>query len=177
MYFSLHVHFYSLLCLWIHLHAKFLQLKSSLQFSNLKWVWMLQYFLFLRVRVFIIKCHPVFSYPHNMVYPLVIKRDPGVHTIFPLFCTFFPPAYDACEEPCIMNAVCVRASTVALTGIFGLIIVSCTKHDRGDPLAAALRALCAICEGNLDFLQRLGRGSKEACSAPAADCSWGWILH
>lgn len=112
-----------------------------------------------------------------MVYPAVVKRHPGVHTIFPMFCTFLPPAHDACEEPGVMNAVCMRTSTVTLTGIFGLIIVSRTKHDRSDSGTAALRTLGPICEGNLYLLQRASRGSQVPCSAPAADRSRGGFLH
>lgn len=112
-----------------------------------------------------------------MVYPAVVKGHPGVHAIFPFLCTFFPPAHDARQEPRVMNTVCVRASTVPLTGVFGLVIVPRAEHDGGDPGTAAAHALRPICEGNLDLLQSVGREPEEARSAPAADRSRGRLLH
>lgn len=112
-----------------------------------------------------------------MVYPAVIKRHPGVHTIFPLLCTFFPPAHNARKEPRVMNAVSVRTSTVPLTGVFGLIVVSCAKHEGSNPGTAAPLTLSPTCEGNLYLLQIVGRQSKEACSAPAAHRRRGGLLH
>lgn len=107
-----------------------------------------------------------------MLYPVVVKGNSGVYAILPYLSTLFPPAHYTRQEPRVMETVCMRASTVALTGVFGHVIVSGAEHDGSDPGAAALFTLRLVRERNLNLLQRLGCGSEEAGSAPAADCGW-----
>lgn len=109
-----------------------------------------------------------------MLHPGVIEGHAGVHSIFAFLCTFFAPAHNASQEPCVIEAVGVGASTVTLAGIFGLIVVSCTEHEGSDPGTAAALALRLIYEGNFNLLQASRRQSAETCATPSADRSW-WI--
>lgn len=108
---------------------------------------------------------------------MVIQRHAGVHAVFPFLCTFLPPAHDASQEPCVTNAVGVGASTVALAGVFGLVLVPCTEHEGRDPVAAAVLALGPNGEGNVHLLQAVCRQSQEARPAPAADSRRGGGLY
>lgn len=68
-----------------------------------------------------------------------------------------------------MNSVGVGASAVALTGVFGLVVISRTEHVGRDPAAAAAAlTLCLICEGNFHLLQAVSRPTQEAHATPAA---------
>lgn len=77
-----------------------------------------------------------------------------------------------------MNAVGVGASAVALTGVFGLIVISRTEHEGRDPAAAAAAlTLCLVCEGNSHLLQAVSRQAQEARATPAAHRRWGGRLY
>lgn len=108
---------------------------------------------------------------------MVIQRHAGVHAIFPFLCTFLPPAHDASQEPCVTNAVGVGAPTVALAGVFGLVLIPCTEHEGRDPVAAAVLALGPNGEGNVHLLQAVCSPSQEARPPPAADSRRGVRLY
>lgn len=76
-----------------------------------------------------------------------------------------------------MNAVGVGASAVALTGVFGLIMISRTEHVGRDPAAATALTLRLICEGNFHLLQAVSRQTQEACATPAAHRRRGGRLY
>lgn len=76
-----------------------------------------------------------------------------------------------------MNAVGVRASAVALTCIFGLVVISRAEHVGRDPAAAAALTLCLIYERNLYLLQAVSRQAQEARATPAAHRRRGGRLY